>query len=58
MFSVHIIGILACLLMLWCPMDVSVIGASPQRSFFCVSLSAGLASTKYTASIAEDIEKF
>lgn len=51
MFSVHIIGIPAYLLMLRCPIDVSSIGASPHNSFFCASLNDGLASTKYTASM-------
>jgi hypothetical protein len=53
MFSVQIMGRFAYLLMLRCPIEVSVIGASPQSSCFCASLKDGLASTKYTASILE-----
>lgn len=55
MFSVHMIGILAYLLILRYPMDVSVKGVSPHRSFLWASLSAGLASTKYTASMLDAI---
>ena len=55
MFSVHIMGKSAYLLILRCPIGVSVIGASPQSSCFCASLKDGLASTKYTASILEAI---
>lgn len=53
MFSVHIIGILAYLLIHRWPIDVSSIGALPHNSFLCASLSEGLASTRYTASILD-----
>lgn len=55
MFSVHIIGRLAYLLVHLWPIGVSVMGLSPQSNFLCASRSDGLASTKYTASILSAI---
>ena len=44
--SHHVTGTSAYLLRLWKPVSISFMGALPQRSCFCFSLRAGLASTK------------
>jgi len=53
MSSHHVIGMFEYLVVLRKPISISDRGVSPQSKCFCLSLSAGLASTRYTDSMLE-----